>query len=71
MARDSDRESPEAFPALPNILLILVLGLLLIWGIGGLYLPEATGSQGSVNGVRTADTVAPPAPGDAALPISD
>ena len=66
MARESGRESPEAFPALPNILLIVVLLLLLVWGIGGLYLPETAGSQGSER-VGTSDTVVPQPPGDIAL----
>ena len=67
MARDPDRESSETFPVLPNFLLIVVLVLLLIWGIGGLYLPDSTGTPPNRGTVLTSDT-APSNEADAALP---
>ena len=71
MAGDSGRESPEAFPALPNILLVVFLVLLLMWGIAGLYLPEPTAGSVSGEAVLTADTVPPKPMGDVALPVAE
>lgn len=71
MARDSGRESPEAFPALPNILLVIVLVLLLMWGIAGLYPPETPGGSVSGEAVLTSDTVPPKSLGDVAVPAAE
>jgi len=71
MARSSDRTSPEALPALPNLILIVVLTLLLIWGVAGLYLPETAGSQANGQRVRTSDTIEPRTLGDVPIAVSE